>query len=126
MYPTRGGVSRSLRRADILELAFDSKFLRNICESGDHARSELGPKVAEILKHRLADLRAATSINDIVVGKPRLIENTEYQYMAIDLCDGHQMVFSANHLNNPLAESGKLDWSKVRRIKILRIGREND
>jgi hypothetical protein len=126
MYPTLGGVSRSLRRADRLELAFDSKTLRDICESDDHARRELGLKVAEILKHRLADLRAATSIYDVVVGNPRLIDDTEYQYMAIDLCDSHRMVFSANHLNNPIAESGKLDWSKVRRIKILRIGRDND
>ena len=104
-----------------MELAFVSKLLRTICENEAYAKCKLGPMVAEVLKHRLADLRAATSVKDLVVGRPHGLGGADHQHMVIDLCDDHRMVFCANHPNNPVAESGKLDWPKVSRIKILRI-----
>ena len=82
--------------------------------------SELGTRVAEFLKRRLADLRAATSVDDLVAGRPRALEGTD-QLMVVDLCDGHRMVFCANHPKNPMTESGELDWARVSRVKILRI-----
>lgn len=119
------GSSRKPGRANTLVLAFESKSLRTICESEAHAKSELGPTVAEVLKHRLADLRAATSVKDLVVGQPRVWDSADHQTMVIDLCDGHRMVFCANHLNNPVANPGKLDWPRVSRIKILKIESDN-
>ena len=104
-----------------MELAFDSKPLRTICEKEVDAKRELGPAVAEVLKHRLADMWAATSIKDLVAGRPRLLHPAEYKHMVVDLRDGYQIVFCANHTNNPITESGKIDWSRVSRIKIIRI-----
>ncbi len=109
-----------------MELAFDTKSLRTTCESEAHARRELGAKVAEILKHRLADLRAATSAKDLVAGRPRELAGADHQHMAVDLCDSHRIVFSANHPNNPTTETGDLDWARVSRIKLLRIERGHD
>ncbi len=107
-----------------MDLAFDSLLLRSICENEEVAASELGPKVAEILKHRLADLLAATTINDIVVGNPRLITNEDgQQQMGFDLIDSYQIVLSANHKRNPLDKDGKIDWQKVSRVKIVQIER---
>jgi hypothetical protein len=57
-----------------LELAFDSKSLRTTCESERQAKLELGDVVAEVLKHRLADLLAAKSVKDLVAGQPRLLD----------------------------------------------------
>ena len=109
-----------------LVLAFDSKSLRTICESEAHAKHELGPAVAEVLKHRLADLRAATSVEDLVVGRPRQLDGADDEHMVVDLCDGHRLVFCANQLNKPVTESGKLDWQMVSRIKILKIDSDHD
>ena len=105
----------------ILQLAFHSRSLRTICESEARAKRELEPSVADALQHRLADLRAATSIKDLVVGRPRPLDDGEKQNMVVDLCDSHRLVFCANHPKNPLAESGKLDWQSVSRVKVLRI-----
>ena len=105
-----------------LELAFHTKALRTICENEERARAILGPSAAEILKHRLADLRAATSVKDLLAGQPRLLDGTDNQQMVLDLCEGRQLVFCANHLNNPADKDGKLDWPSISRIKILRIG----
>ncbi|MBZ5524354.1 MAG: hypothetical protein LAP21_19120 [Acidobacteriia bacterium] len=102
-----------------MELAFDSKPLRTICESEAQAKLELGIKVAEILKHRLADLRAAASPKDLLAGHPQIGEDR--QHMVITLCDGHRIVFKANHTNNPMTTNNELDWARISRIKILRI-----
>jgi len=107
-----------------LDLAFDSRELRTICENEDDAIRELGSSVAQALKHRLADLRAALSIADLLVGNPRIVEDeTQNKTMFIDLRDDYQVVFCANHPKNPVLEDGKIDWSKVSRIKIMRIER---
>ena len=109
-----------------MELAFDSKSLRTICESEAFAKRELGTVVAEVLKHRLADLRAATFVTDIVAGRPRVLDGVGNQHMVVDLCDAHRMDFCANHPNNPVTRAGELDWAKVSRIKILRIEGDYD
>lgn len=116
---------RLTKRTDTLEIAFASKSLRTICESEVQAKQELGPTIAEILKHRLADLRAALSIKDLMAGRPRRLDGTDQQYIAIDLCDGYRIVFCANHPYNPISGSGEIDWPRVSRIKILRIERDH-
>lgn len=103
-----------------MDLAFISKELRTTCESASTARLELGVIASDALKHRLADLRAATSTLDLIVGRPHFLEGT-VEHMVVDLADGYQMVFCANHPQNPTKEGGKLDWQKISRVKILRI-----
>ena len=111
----------------ILDLAFDTRTLRNICEKEEEAIQKFGPNVAGALKHRLADLRAAISTNDIVAGSPYIVKEAQYsEYMVITLGQGYRMTFSANHPNNHITLDGNIDWLKVSRIKILQIGRDND
>ena len=81
----------------------------------------MGSEAAEMLKHRIADLRAAITINDLVVGSPRVLANTSGLYMSINLRDGQKLIFCANHVENPTCDTGDVDWSRVSRIKILRI-----
>ena len=102
-------------------LAFDSKLLRAVCEQAAEAYCRFGPTVAKILHHRLADLRAATVAKDLVAGRPRVLKCTGGQKMAVALCEGHRIVFSANHPSNPKLETGDMDWANVSRIKILDI-----
>ena len=107
-----------------MELAFESKELRDICESNAEAHKVLGDRVAEMLRHRLADLSAATSPRDLVAGRPR--QGRERETMLLDINAGYVMVFTANHANNPKTPKGRIDWEKVSRVKILRIGRGNE
>lgn len=104
-----------------MELAFDTKELRALCESELQAKLELGPRIADALKHRLADIRAAKAPKDLVAGRPRALGDTGTEYMTLELCEGWRIVLGANHPSNPMLESGRLDWSKVSRVKILRI-----
>jgi hypothetical protein len=102
-----------------LQLAFETKRLRDIRENEERAAEELGTKVAEQLKRRLADLRAAESIDEMPnVVKPRKGSTKCRVRFATD----RSIVFCANHNPNPASQSGTINWSAVRRIRILEIG----
>ena len=104
-----------------MELAFATKSLRDICESAERATQKLGPRVSEKLKRRLADLRAAVSVSDLIAGRPHELDGLQQRRVAVELGAGYHLIFSANHAVIPKLESGKMDWSKVTRVKLLRI-----
>lgn len=107
-------------------MAFADKSLRSICESESTAIHSLGAAVSSKLKHRLADLAASSSTSDLVAGNPHEVDGTGNGLFAIALEEGVQLVFSANHQNMPRLQSGKVDWPRVRRIKIVAIERRDD
>ncbi len=109
-----------------MEIAFDARSLRSLCENEAHAERQLGLEVAEMLRHRLADLRAATSAKDLVAGLPRELDGVHVPSMAIRLCRDQRIVFCANHRKNPKTKTGRIDWSRVRRIRVVDIGEDHD
>lgn len=108
-----------------MEIAFFTKEIRSICETSDIADQVLGPDIGNILRRRLADIRAALSINDLVAGSP-IIENfSEEPSLIINLSNESILVLVPNHVRNPIGESGEVDWSKVTRLKVFHIGDRN-
>jgi len=107
-----------------LILAFASKTLRELCEDEEQAERRFGKKVTGSLKHRLADLEAAPAATDLIAGRPEL-QNPTRNY-SLRLADGFCLEFAANHLKNPLNKHGNVDWKKVSRIQIVRIGKCHD
>lgn len=105
-----------------LHFAFNSEHLRTICEKYAVAKRELGKETADALIGRLADIRAARSIAELVAGNPRFLPEASTPTVIIDLTPGYQLSFCANHTKNPVTERGELDWTRVGRIKILGIG----
>jgi hypothetical protein len=104
-----------------LQLAFSSKELRGICESEDAAREQLGMAIANALKRRLADLRAAPTALDLPGIEPTLVEGREGNLMAVALSETIRLTFSVNHPKPPTLSTGEVDWSRVTRIQIATI-----
>jgi hypothetical protein len=100
-----------------LELAFETKALRDICESEAIAKSKLGAKVADALRRRLSDFRSIDTFDELPFAKPKKNSNN----VTFDLPDGWQLVVSGGHGDNPKLASGKTDWAKVTRLKVTRI-----
>jgi hypothetical protein len=100
-----------------LELAFETKALRDICESEAIAKRKLGAKVADALRRRLSDFRSIDSFDELPFAKPKKNSNI----VAFDLPDDWQLIVTGGHGDNPKLASGKTDWSKVTRLKIARI-----
>lgn len=105
-----------------MEISFESKQLRELCENEDEGKRRLGDAVAKTLRDRLADCEAASSPKELIAGRSREgVDGT----MVLDLEDGYSLTFAANHPTLPLTPSGEINWSKVHRIRILKIESDN-
>lgn len=104
-----------------MQIAFNKKSLRTVCESQSRAEKELGVLASAELKQGLADMRAAQHAKDFPANAPKLVEGSNGKHMELSLSESHAIVFCANHTENPLDGDDQIDWSKVSRIKILKI-----
>jgi len=104
-----------------VNLAFETLAIRTLCECQSQAERAFGLKAAARLRERLADIRAAESVTELVAGRPREIQGGRHRHYAVDLANGYRMVFCANHVRIPVDETYRVDWSRVTRVKILKI-----
>ena len=102
-----------------VELAFSERSLRQLCERKAVADRKLGAKLGERIRRRVAELHAAAFVTDLVTGQPHLSESDHY---TVRVVDNWVISYSSNHRIVPRLASGKVDWRKVSRIKILKIG----
>lgn len=77
--------------------------------------------MAAKLKHRLADLRAASTIMDLVAGRPHELAGDDQPAIGIGLCDGYRLIIRPNHPGSSKKKAEGFDWAKVNRIKVHRI-----
>lgn len=104
-----------------LEISYADKKIRNICDSEAVALRRLPPNVVKALMHRLTDLNSASNIMDVPLGNPREISGDPPGEYRLDLVDGYFLMFCAVDLNLPINDKNKVDWTKVGRLKLLRI-----
>jgi hypothetical protein len=105
----------------VVELAFETKELREICEVQLTAEAELGIIAARDLRARLADLRAADSPVELVAGSPKIISSKPPGLFQLSLDGDYLLAYCANHVTNPVNDNGELQWPSVGRVKILAI-----
>ena len=108
----------------VLELSFSTQELRSLCETEAVADRHLGAEGGAALRKRLADFRAASNGAELLelVGC-HVRSALAKDQLVIDLVDGNVILFGPNHVQTPRSASRSVDWTKVSRIKILRIGR---
>jgi hypothetical protein len=109
-----------------MELAFETEALRDVCEDEAKALTEFGNEVATALIHRLADLRAARTVTNLVT-RDRRVERVEArERYVVPLANEKLLYLQANHVKNPTGRDGYVDWSRVSRVKVMRIGPKDD
>jgi hypothetical protein len=104
--------------ASTLELSFATKELRDLCEHEGAAIEQFGERVARNLISRIADLKAADTPCDLLVGNPR--PNSDRNYL-INIGEGLCACFTVNQ-KAYFEKNHSVDWSSVYRIKITSIG----
>jgi len=92
-----------------------------VCQSEAEARDRYGVLAASQLRVRLADLRAALTIEHLPAGNSRPFAVSENTEMAVRIGELYQLVFGPNHPRGRFKTSGDPDWSTIHRIKVLRI-----
>jgi hypothetical protein len=106
-----------------MELAFETLELRCVCESDTEARKRFPAGTAGQLHDRLADMRAAGSVSDLVAGSPAL-DVRPPGHIRFGLEGGYELVCAGNHPQPPVTEEGLVDFRRIRRVKVVRIGQE--
>src|SRR5689334_2623116 len=106
-----------------MELAFETVELRRVCESDVEARKCFPEGTAEELQDRLADLRAATSVSDLVAGGPSLDARLPGR-IRFGLDGGYELVCVGNHPRPPITDDGLADFGRMRRVKVVMIGQD--
>lgn len=99
-------------------LSFDTPELRSLCEDELLAREHFELE-AELILSGLADLTSAPSLGELPPGTVDPIAGSvHYFQMEVGSC---ALVFCANHRDLPMDKDGRLELSKVTRVKVLEI-----
>jgi hypothetical protein len=104
-----------------LEISFETKELRDLCEDETLAAAKLGFAVAETLKNRLSDIRAAITIKDVLAGAPRLGVHNQVDCYYFALGDKYSLVVVASHVSPRNDINGATDWARVRRVCVMAL-----
>jgi proteic killer suppression protein len=105
-----------------MEISFKTKQLQKLCEQSSLAQRKLGTQMAKKLSKRLADLKAASVVTDLIAGRPHPLEGNRAGQFALDLVQPQRLVFIADNQPIPIDEDGSIDWSQVTRVRIIEIG----
>ncbi len=109
-----------------MHIEFLSPQLRALCTSERQAVRELGQSGAKKLFARLADLKAADYVDELVAGKPHPLKYDRSGQFAVSLEGGKRLVFQSDNEPVPLDGDGMVDWKRVTRVCIVFIGDYHD
>ncbi|BDB72292.1 hypothetical protein Cthiooxydans_47040 [Comamonas thiooxydans] len=95
--------------------------LREQCADEAVAAQTLPTEVVANLKHRIADIRAADSMEEVIAGKPRQGTYNGEECYFIDLGRSHELTLVQAHVEPRRTADGALDWSRTRRVKVVSL-----
>lgn len=107
-----------------MEICFSSKKLQKVCNSEKEMRATFGKPLAEKLQQRLAELKAAETLEDISRLPParchELSQDRQGQF-AVDLVHPKRLIFEPDHNPLPRRSDGGLDWANITAIRVIEI-----
>ena len=105
-----------------MDIFFSNKTEEQLCSDERKASRRLGSKGTRKLLARLADLRAAACVSDLVAGRPHPLKHDRLGQFAIDLDGGCRLVFEPASDPVPRTDDGSVAWREVTAVRILLIG----
>lgn len=101
-----------------LDLRFASPELRAICERTTAAERLLGEVAARGLRARLSDIRAASDIRQVVLGRPSFSPRGR---VAFNLSTTHRLVLAPTVTPMPRLPNKQVDWAQVTVLEVVEI-----
>lgn len=109
-----------------MDILFASEELERLCLQEREGKRRLGLQNAKKLRSRLADLRAAAKVTDLVAGRPHPLERARSGQFALSLAGGVRLVFEPAHERVPRGRDGRIAWKSVTAVRIVYIGDYHD
>lgn len=101
-----------------LELRFASPELRATCERRTAAERLLGGAGARKLRSRLSDIRAASDIRDVDLGRPSYSQDGRVTFL---LGGTHRLVLASAVTPIPCQSNKQIDWAQVNIFEVIEI-----
>ncbi len=104
-----------------MEVSFASTTLAKLCQRKQDAAKQYGPQVAAKLQSRLAELFAATTVIELVAGRPHPLRGDRAGSFALDLYGGLRLIFKPT-IEPPIQKpDGSIDWAQVSKVTITEL-----
>lgn len=109
-----------------MELSFDSLEIRELCHNLHSANDVIGEYDLSALKLRLVDLDAASNAAeylDLFQDDVTMSDDGAGFYIALS---SMALIVVQAHTKPPFDRAGQIDWSHVKRVKIVSLERLDD
>jgi proteic killer suppression protein len=106
-----------------LQISFGKRRLQKTCEEHQSLQREHGAVCANRISVRLADLAAATSLEEFrhLAGGCHELDGDRDGQLALDLPDGKRLIIRPTADPPPTINTGGLDWGAVEAIEVVDI-----
>lgn len=95
--------------------------LRDLSEDESLAAQTLGLAAAEALIHRLADIRAADTIAEVLAGRPQIGNCQGVDCYQFELAEGRRLTLVSSHVVPRNNAFGRTDWARVHRVRVISL-----
>ena len=109
-----------------VDILFSKDEWKELCENERIGTRKLGAQGAKKLRRRLADMRAAQTVTDLIAGRPHPLKGDRARQFAVDLDGARRLVFTAANDPPPTQDDGSVDWRQVTAVTIVFIGDYHD
>lgn len=114
-----------LARGVRVDIFFADAAMEELCSTEKSARRALGRDGARKLVTRLADMRAARGVTELVAGHPEPLVGDRKGQVSVRLDGGRRLVFEPTD-PVPRGDDKAIVWSKVTSVRIVFIGDYHD
>ncbi|MEV0269624.1 type II toxin-antitoxin system RelE/ParE family toxin [Hamadaea sp. NPDC050747] len=107
----------------VIDVSWASGKLARSCSSDSLGKREFGEAQWQVIKRRLAVLRAAPTVADLVAvpGRFHVLTGDRAGCFALDLRGPYRLIFSADHQPIPTLSDGGIDLSQVNKVMIEEV-----
>jgi len=109
-----------------MKFEFANNHLEKLCEKENYAVKKIGKACTQKLFARMADIRAATKVKELIVGDPHPLTGKRKGQFSVAIGEGNCIIFIPTNNPTPLIGKDKIDWPLVTKIKIIEIGDYHD
>ena len=112
-----------------MEISFANSKLQKLCNSANKLRGQYGPRMAELIQQRLAELMDADTLEEMRTlpgAKCHELTQNLKGLLAVSLVYPDRLAFKPADSPLPRKPDGGLDWSRVKHIEIAGIGDYHD
>ena len=107
-----------------MEVSFASKSMQKRCSQEKALQKHWGKNLARKLKQRLAELRAATTLQDIGRTPPARCHEPKGKrkgQLSVYLEHPYRLIIKPDHSPLPRKKDGGLDWESVTKVVVIEV-----